>query len=276
MTFRTFRGEGKREPMSLSALPKYAPELSVIIPAKNAEAFLESTVHTLDLFLKTQVKRTYEIVIVPNGFTESSMRENKTFLLAEKIASVNLNVKNFPHFTPLGKGAAVRTGFSKAQGERVAFLDADLQYGLDFLKEALLISNDRYDLITSNRRLPESWLEIPVAVMPWVYFRHRIGMFFNFFVRALFRLKTTDTQAGSKVVSRKLKDLALAKMKCPGFYFDIELFLIARAHGLSTMEAPVAVYVRDEASTVRVFNLLFPTLYWLLKIRVKDLIGAYR
>lgn len=252
------------------------PVISVIIPAKDAETFLENTVATLDRFLKTEVQRPYEILIVPNGFSEAAMRENATFICAEKISETNAQVKCYPHFAPPGKGAAVRTGFTNALGERIAFLDADLQYGLDFLKIAFLPENDRFDFISSNRRLPESWLEIPVSVVPWVYFRHRMGMLFNGFVRILFGLKTTDTQAGSKVVSKKLKILAIEKMKCPGFFFDIELFLIARTHALSAMEAPVAVHVRDEASTVRVLRLLFPTLFWLLKIRYYDFTGAYR
>lgn len=263
-------------PDNFVSLIELTPEISVIIPAKDAAAFLEGTVNTVDQFLKNEVKRSYEILIIPNGFSAETAQENSTFALAEKLSVANPCIKSFPHFSPVGKGAAVRTGFEKSRGERIAFLDADLQYGLDFLKTALHVSNDSYDFITSNRRLPESLLEIPVAVVPWVYFRHRMGMFFNRFVRLLFGLKTTDTQAGSKVVSKKLKELAVLKMKCPGFFFDIELFLIAKANRLKTMEAPVAVYVRDEASTVRVLKLLFPTLYWLLKIRVHDFLGVYR
>lgn len=138
-----------------------------------------------------------------------------------------------------GKGAALKTGFNASHGEWIYFTDADLPYNLDFFTQAALKLNSGIDFVTGNRRSPESYFNFPVSIMPFVYSRHMCGIYFNKVVRFLFGLKSRDTQAGIKAMTRDFARTSYALQACPGFLFDIEFFMVAQANGFKHTEIPV-------------------------------------
>jgi SAM-dependent methyltransferase len=183
-----------------------------------------------------------------------------------------------PHLVPPlrpGKGAALRTGFFASRGKIIAFTDADLPYDLGFLEDAFRRLDQGFDLVTANRRSPESRFDIPTALLPVAYSRHRLGLLFNRVVRFLLPLPTRDTQSGMKVMSRKLATLAFSRLRCPGFFFDLEIFLTARTHGLAHAEMPITLRLNTEKSTVRVLRESVLAAYWLFRVWTGFLTGYY-
>ncbi len=93
------------------------PEISVIIPAYNAEKYIEKCLHSL----KKQTFRDFEIIVVDDG------SRDKTWEIASKYAKAIKSDIN------LGEGAARNLGAREARGRVLAFSDADVVFSDDWL-----------------------------------------------------------------------------------------------------------------------------------------------
>lgn len=254
------------------------PEVSLIIPARNAATTVEATVRAAHEFLSLEAPGSFEIVLVPNprpGDASDGTEANGRALIP-RFPELRVIPHLCPPNTP-GKGAAVRTGFLASRGALILFTDADLPYDLEFFSRALkLLRQGQVHLVTGNRRLLDSVFDIPVALLPLAYGRHRLGLAFNRVTRLLMpTIRTTDTQAGLKAFSRRLAEASFPRQACPGFFFDLELLLTAKGHGLAAEELPVSLLLNSEKSTVRLLRELLLSAVWLTRIALRNARGAY-
>lgn len=262
---------------SLPALPQdflsEAPtlEVTLLIPARNSAHALENTVRHADAFLSKHYP-SYEIILIPNPGTDS---HDRSLEVAQALASRFPSVRVEPHPGLPGKGAALRTGLASARGQWIFFTDADLPYELEFFARATAKLASGYSLVTGNRRLPTSQFNIPVGLLHLAYGRHRLGLGFNHVVRWIFGVRTTDTQAGIKAMSRHLAREAFLRMQCPGFFFDLEIFLCARRMSFKHVELPVVLNLNTEKSTVRILRDGMLAAYWLTRIALRNMRGEY-
>jgi dolichyl-phosphate beta-glucosyltransferase len=247
-----------------------APRVTLLIPAYASAGSLERTVEEAHRFLQSRHGDAFEIIMVPD---ESS--GDGTVEIAQLLAARLPHARIAPHSGVAGKGAALRTGFEKARGEWIFFTDADLPYDLAFFDHAEAALRTGADLVTGNRRLLVSEFDVPVRLLRLAYRRHRLGLLFNRFARWLLPIETTDTQAGIKAMSRRMAERGFALQTCPGFFFDLELFLTAHRSGYHHRELPVILYLNSEKSTVRVLRESFFAGYWLLRITWQDRRGRY-
>jgi len=249
------------------------PELSLIIPARGAEAFLESSLaKAMTAF--TELDCPFEIIVVPNaGPEESRSTEERALALA---AQSDGRIRVVPHRGAPGKGAAVATGVAAARGDLLFFADADFHNGTEFFRFALSELRAGADFVTGNRRRNESVFDIPVRLIGLAYRRHRIGLLFNRCVRLLFPIQTLDTQAGEKAFTRSFGERAFGLELCPGFFFDIELFLFCRENRCVWREVPIGVELHYERSTVNVMRDAVQALKWLTRIWWQYHRGHYR
>lgn len=250
-------------------------EVSLVIPAKNSFETLQNTVSQAHRYLSDRFGQGFEIILVPNPVSGMG---DPAVEVAQSIAANHPGVRVVPHQSPPGKGAAVRTGVLASHGKWIFLTDADLPYDLDFFDRALPLLKEGIDLVTGNRRLPESHFQIPVSLLPVAYGRHRLGLAYNRLVRTLLPIRTTDTQAGIKALSRSLAFHAFTQMACPGFLYDLEIFLSALGQGLRQTELPVTLYLRSEKSTVRILRECLLVGCWLSRITWRNFrkkYGAY-
>jgi glycosyltransferase involved in cell wall biosynthesis/trans-aconitate methyltransferase len=260
-------------PLDASCIPQANLEVSLIIPAKNSSQTLESTVKEAHRFLSQEYGESFEIILVPNPTPGDT--QDQSLHLAEALAQQYPQVRNCPHTGPRGKGAAVRTGFSQSRGKWIFLTDADLPYDLEFFHHAAQYLRSGYDFVTGNRRLPSSHFDVPVSLLPLAYGRHRLGLAFNHLVRCLLPIETTDTQAGIKALSRRLAIEAFTRQTCPGFLFDLELFLTARGMGYWHIHLPVTLHLNSEKSTVRILRECALVAHWLTRIAFQNFRRAY-
>lgn len=248
-------------------------EVSLIIPARNSSHALEKTVKEAYSFFFKRLPHRFEIIIVPN----SRPNECSEIEIAEQLVRSFPGVVHCqPHLSPpLGKGAAIKTGFLVSKGKWIFYTDADLPYDLSFFEKSLSLLESGVDLVSGNRRLPESRFYIPVPLLPLAYGRHRLGIAFNRMVRLFLPIQTKDTQAGIKAFSRRLASETFKRQSCPGFLFDIELFLTAIGHNYILAELPVTLYLNSEKTTVKVFKECFLVGYWMSRIFWQYRQGAY-
>ena len=99
--------------------------LSLIIPAYNEAEGIAQAVAEADAALES-LGRPYEIIVVDDGSRDATADLVRTAIAVAARASASLR-----HVDNRGYGAALRTGFDAARGERVAFTDADCQFHLD-------------------------------------------------------------------------------------------------------------------------------------------------
>jgi len=115
-----------------------SPLISVIIPAHNAERYLAQTIESV----LAQTYQDFEIVFVDDGSTDNTLQVAERY---REQVSIYTQAQ-------CGPSAARNAGLRKAQGEFLAFLDADdilLPEKLS-IQVGFLITNPQIDVVYSN------------------------------------------------------------------------------------------------------------------------------
>src|SRR5690625_1209037 len=91
------------------------PEISIIMPAYNAERYIEKSIASVI----NQTYQSWELIIVDDGSKDT------TGQLIKKIAEKDDRIKFFKNEKNSGVSATRNRGISFALGEWIAFLDSD-------------------------------------------------------------------------------------------------------------------------------------------------------
>jgi glycosyltransferase involved in cell wall biosynthesis len=120
--------------------------LSVVIPALNEEdgigEIAKRVLGTRDA-LRSAGVTDLELIVVDDGSVDGTAR------IVEQMEDVQL----VRHPTNLGYGAAIKTGFGRARGDLLAFLDADSTYPPEYFAELCqTLVRDEADIVIGSRR----------------------------------------------------------------------------------------------------------------------------
>lgn len=161
--------------------------LSVIIPAYNEQdgiAEIACRVLSVESDLREAGVDQLELLIVDDG------SRDRTAEVASNIPGVTL----IRHPQNKGYGAALKTGFSRAQGELIGFLDADGTYPPEYFPQLCRAALNGMDLVIGSRMSGE------ISKMPVT---RRVGnFFFASLLTLLSRQKVTDSASGMRVFKR--------------------------------------------------------------------------
>ena len=101
----------------------HVTKLSVVIPVYNEEATILSILDKIrEVRLMNDIQK--EVIVVNDCSTDQS----EQMVLAYQQSNPDFVISIFTHDENKGKGAALRTGISKATGECLIIQDADLEY----------------------------------------------------------------------------------------------------------------------------------------------------
>ncbi len=163
--------------------------LSIVIPAYNEEngiAEIANRVLAVGPALKKAGIEKLELLVVDDG------SKDRTAEVAENISGVTL----IRHPKNKGYGAALKTGFSKASGELIGFLDADGTYPPEYFPQLCQAALRGSDLVIGSR-MAGAASQMPVT--------RRIGnFFFANLLSILGRQKVTDSASGMRVFKREI------------------------------------------------------------------------
>ncbi len=163
--------------------------LSVVIPAYNEEngiAEIASRVLSVEPALKKVGVDRLELLVVDDG------SRDRTAEVAAGISGVSL----IRHPKNRGYGAALKTGFSKASGELIGFLDADGTYPPEYFPQLCQAALKGTDLVIGSRMAGAD------SKMPLT---RRVGnFFFATLLTLLSRQKVTDSASGMRVFRREI------------------------------------------------------------------------
>jgi dolichyl-phosphate beta-glucosyltransferase len=169
----------------------------------------------------------------------------------------------------LGKGASVKKGALLAQGDCVAFSDADLSVPIEEISRIMPFLGSGYDVVVGSRALAESNI---LKRQPW--FRQTMGKIFNLLIRMFVLKGIKDTQCGFKCFKAGAAQRIFSLIRLNGFSFDVEALYIARLLGYAIKEVPVT-WVNRKDSRVRLFRDSSRMFADLFRIKFNALRGLY-
>lgn len=182
--------------------------ISIVIPCFNEEKTLESLVERV--LAADTCGLDAEIIIIDDKSQDGSLDK------ALALSDTHANVTVLKHKTNLGKGAAMRTGFSNAKGDIVLVQDADLEYDPgEYPKLLKPILDGQADVVYGSRFSGGESHRV-------LYFWHRMGNWFlTLFSNMLTDLNLTDLETCYKVFRRDILNKIV--LKEDRFGFDPEI-----------------------------------------------------
>jgi len=233
--------------------------MTIVLPAFNEERRLPSTLESL-LRWAENAPFAVDIIVSDDGSSDLTVD------IATAQASVNPILSVLEASENLGKGAALKSGFGRARGDLVLFLDADLPIPVSTIGELITSLGDA-DILVGSRRADGADI---TSAQPTV--RRFGGRVFLAIVAAMGFGGTSDPQCGVKLLRASSTAATVEQCVAQRFAFDIELIARARLGGLTVVDHPVA-WRHVDGSTLRPLRDGIATLRDLAHLR-RQLAGA--
>ncbi len=235
--------------------------VSVIIPAYNEGRRIT---HTLEAI--TQFSASFpllEILVVDDGSSDD------TKIVCEQFMR-RLPLRIISHEVNRGKGSAVNTGMIAARGTWRLFMDADNSVSISVLPQFLSVAKlKNADVVIASIELPGASID----AVEDAWYRRMLGKLSKYLIRIAVLPEIYDTQRGFKLFTSRAVEEIFPLQTIHRWGFDIELLVIAKIHGCSIIELPVA-WNNPGQSKVQSFDYL-TTLFELFRIMRNKLMGRY-
>lgn len=210
--------------------------LSVILPAYNEAAFLESSVR--DLHAGLSAGEEFEILVVENGSSDD------TATVAARLAASLPEVRLLTH-PEADYGTALRAGLLAAGGDACVVFNVDY-WDLPFMRAALNLVDRGGDgegpaLVVGSKRAPGASDQRGLV-------RRLATHVFTTLLKAAFEVRVSDTH-GMKVMSTAALRPVVERCTSGRDIFDTELVVRAERAGLGVVEIPVAAVETRPART---------------------------
>jgi dolichol-phosphate mannosyltransferase len=199
--------------------------LSVVIPARDEEGCIASTVEHLHLELRLN-HIAHEIVVVDDGSTDRTAAI--VTALGERIPEARL-VRNGP---PHGFGRAIVCGLQRMSGDAVVIMMADESDDCRDVVRYWNALNEGWDAVFGSRFMKGGG----VIDYPWL--KLRLNRMANLFIRLLFGISLNDTTNAFKAYRRTVVD-GCQPLLSAHFNLTVELPLKAVIRGYSWTVLPI-------------------------------------
>lgn len=229
------------------------PELSLVLPTYNEKDAIVEVLERVDRVVR-QACLTYELIVVDDGSVDDTRRKVIAY------ANDNGHVKVMGYGKNVGKGHAIKTGFTHAKGDVVVLMDSDLD--IDPKQLGWYIAALKHgDIVVASKWHPQSHVEIPLL-------RRFLSQGFNVLVKLLTGIRLSDTQTGLKAVRRKPLENVFSRLAVKRYAYDVELLTVANLYGLRVVELPVNIRMRGLFSPKDVWRMFLDLLGIAYRLRV--------
>ena len=220
-------------------LPETAPSLSIVIPARNERGNLEAALQRMPAFATSNV----EIIFVEGNSTDGTWEE------IQRLAKVYGHRWKLSAYQQSGRGKndAVRVGFSKATGDLLTILDADLTMPPELLPRFYDAWRQGHGGFINGNRL--------VYPMEDAAMRHLNLLGNKFFAKALsyvLGIRVGDSLCGTKLLARRDYGRLVQWRAIFGEFDpfgDFELLFAASELALGIVDLPIRYRERTYGTT---------------------------
>lgn len=199
--------------------------LSIVIPARDEEGCIESTVRHLHLELELN-RVPHQIVVVDDGSTDGM------WAILEKLREEIAELAPVQNPGPHGFGRAIVYGFDHSDGDAVVVMMADESDDPRDVAKYWSLLNEGWDCVFGSRFLPGG------GVIDYPKFKLFVNRRVNWFIRMLFRIKLNDTTNAFKAYRRTVID-GCRPFLSPHFNLTVEIPLKAIIRGYSWTTMPI-------------------------------------
>lgn len=238
------------------------PQLSIVIPAYNEGARIETALERVMSAVETQGWDA-EILVVDDGSRDDTA------------AIVQRWMQDYPRLHLIqnpgnrGKGYSVRNGLLQAAGDIVMFTDADLSAPMEEAERLMAALADGADVAIGSR-----WMDRTRQTIHQPLYRQFFGRCFNWITRTVMGLPFKDTQCGFKAFKRPAAQVIFRLQTIERWGFDPEILFIARKLKYVVREVPVT-WGHDERSRISYLKDGLKMLEDMARIRRNSLAGRY-
>jgi len=205
-------------------LPKLA-KLSVVIPARDEEGCVASTVEHLHLELRLQGVP-HEIVIVDDGSTD------RTWDILQELRTRISEVRPIRNEGTHGFGRAVLQGLDEMTGDAVVIMMADESDDCRDVVRYWQTLNHGWECVFGSRFLPGG------GTIDYPRFKWLLNRVANFLIRIFFRISLNDTTNAFKAYRTTVID-GCRPLIAPHFNLTVEIPLKAIVRGYSWTVIPI-------------------------------------
>jgi len=199
--------------------------LSIVIPARDEEGCITSTVEHLHVELRLH-NVPHEIVVVDDGSKDRTWE----FLQAARERVPTLAAVQNPG--PHGFGRAIVYGFDHAKGDAFVVMMGDESDDCRDVVRYWELLNQGHDCVFGSRFMKGGG----VIDYPWL--KLRINRLANWFIKVLFRIKLNDTTNAFKAYRRTVID-GCRPFLSPHFNLTVEIPLKAVVRGFTWTVIPI-------------------------------------
>jgi len=163
-------------------------DISIVIPLLNEEESLPELTAWIKKIMDDN-SFSYEIIFIDDGSYDSSWD------LVKKLHTENSAVKGIKFLRNYGKSAGLQVGFTKAKGDVIVTMDADLQDDPAEIPELYrMIKEDHFDLVSGwKKKRHDPFLS-----------KNLPSKFYNFIARCCSGIKIHDFNCGLKAYSKQV------------------------------------------------------------------------
>jgi dolichol-phosphate mannosyltransferase len=199
--------------------------LSVVIPARNEQSCIASTVEHLHLELQLH-DIPHEIVVVDDASTD------KTWSILSQLQHRIPELVTVKNQSPHGFGRAISCGLDHMHGDAVVIMMADESDDCRDVVRYWKLLQEGYECVFGSRFLRGGG----VIDYPWP--KLIVNRCANYFISSLFRLQLNDTTNAFKAYRRNVID-GCRPLISPHFNLTVELPLKAVTRGYSWVSVPI-------------------------------------
>jgi len=201
---------------------------SVIMPTYNERQNLPLII-TLLVRTFEENKLNWEIVVVDDNSPDNTAEVCEQLI---KLYSKNIVLHKRPG--KLGLGTAYKAGLTKATGNFIILMDADLSHHPKFIPD--FIKKQRtgnFDVVSGTRYKPGG------GVFGWNFFRKLTSRVANYVASTVLDPPASDLTGSFRLYKREVFERIMGQLQATGYTFQMEIIVRANQLGYRIGECPI-------------------------------------